>query len=446
MEDMASDGRDPNEPQGRALAVVRGRAFNFFTAAVIGANTIYLGFETDFADSESELSTNLWFYIEIGFTLIFFIELLLRLFAERGRFFHDRWNGFDSVLVLITCLDTFIIEHIVQDSGHTDFVSIGRIIRLVRMARIIRLLRFFRTLWLLIIGVVDAMRTLVWAWVLITIITFVFSIFMTRALGLRHGDENPDVEEQFGRVENSMFTLFQVMTLEGWPTIARNAMDYEPWIWVIFIVFLLTTTFSIMNVIVAVIVEGTLEQAHDRTTESVKPTLLDKAELDKVGAKISEMFCATDANSDGQVSKEEFMSSLHRQDVISYLSDVGIDMRQAENLFDILDYDNSGSLDADEYSRGVLKARGEAQAKDVLGLQCELWRYELKIKEELQTLCIRVNTDMAKVDEEVDLLRLDISRLGGMIGNHSVQARVQDSSFMQSRVRTTDSLPIYALE
>ena len=37
---------------------------------------------------------------------------------------------------------------------------------------------------------------------------------------------------------------------------------------------------------------------------------------------------------------------------------------------------------------------------DTLG---ELWRYELQIKEELQSLCIRVNSDMAKVDEQIQL-------------------------------------------
>jgi len=408
---MEKEGLPMNQNQGFVLEFTQGRPFNLLMAAVIAVNTIYLGIETDF-DDEYRSGMQIWYYLELGFTSVFLIELLLKLYAERWLFFNDRWNSFDFVLVVITCLDAFVLEQIAKESGSSiDFVSVIRVLRLLRVARIIRLLRFFRTLWLLIIGVLDAMRTLVWAWVLITIIIFTFAVILTRVLGLRHGNDNRDVKEQFGKVEGSMFTMFQVLTLEGWPSIARNAIEYEPWIWIMFVVFLLMTTFSIMNVIVAVIVEGTLEQANDRQAETRKRQ---QAEMQKAGGKVIEMFCATDANGDGQVTKEEFLASMKRQDVLTYLSEVGIDVRQASNLFDILDYDDSGSLDAEEFSRGVLKARGEAQAQDVLAVQCELWRYELKIKEELQNLCIRVNCNMEKVDDEIDRLRLDISKLDGL--------------------------------
>jgi len=416
-------------PEGLAWAITHGRSFNIVMAVVIAINTIYLGIETDMDIGELE-SNIVWFCCELGFTVVFCIELIFRLFAERRFFFRDRWNCFDFLLVFITCSDTFILQNIAQEGGTQNFVSIIRVLRLFRIARIVRLLRFFETLWLLIIGVCDAMRTLVWAWVLITIIIFVFAIFMTRAMGIPHGKEDWVVQEQFGRVENSMFTLFQIMTLEGWPDIARNAMDYEPWIWILFIVFLLTTTFSIMNVIVAVIVEGTLGNANDRNADAIKRQA---AELEKHASKVAEMFCATDADSDGQVTKDEFMTSMKRPDVLAYLSEVGIDMRQAENLFDILDYDDSGSLDADEFSRGVLKARGEAQAQDVLSVQCELWRYELKIKDELQALCIRVDADMSKVDEQLDLLRMDVSGLDEVMSDLDVP---EDN--LQSLDRTTD--------
>lgn len=406
---MESLEREESYAQKRVLAVTRGRSFMICSALVIAIHVLYLGIETDFDDARGA-PDGVWFYLELVFTLVFIVELLLRLFAERTQFFYDRWNVFDFALVLISCLDTFIIGQIENDSVRSfGFLNILRGLRLLRLARIVRLLKFFRTLWMLIIGVLDAMRTLVWAWVLITVIIFVFAVFMTRVLGREHADLSDDLRQQFGRVEYSMFTLFQIMTLEGWPSIARNAMKYEPWIWIVFILFLFSTTFSLMNVIVSVIVESTLDQAKDRKAENMKRQ---EAELKNAGDKVTEVFNASDGNGDGVVTKEEFIEAMGRKDVLAYLTEVGIDARQAENLFDILDYDDSGSLDSSEFRKGILKMRGEAQAQDVLAVQCSLWRYELRVREDLQALCRRVHIDMAKVDEEIDLLHQDVSLLG----------------------------------
>merc|ERR1719469_908273 len=157
-----------------------------------------------------------------------------------------------------------------------------------------------------------------------------------------------------------MFTMFQVMTLEGWPTIARTAMEEEP---LSLLVFLVLTTFSIMNVIIAVIVESTMEQANNNRAEIVRRQ---EEELRKAGDKVAEVFQRTDADGNGQITKDEFLEALQRADVNDYLVEVGVDARQAENFFDILDFDGSGTLDAREFTSGVLRSRGQAQAKDVL--------------------------------------------------------------------------------
>ena len=43
---------------------------------------------------------------------------------------------------------------------------------------------------------------------------------------------------------------------------------------------------------------------------------------------------------------------------------MGIDPNEAEYLFTILDYDNSGCLDASEFVGGLLKVIGTAKAKE----------------------------------------------------------------------------------
>merc|ERR1719473_2294555 len=112
----------------------------------------------------------------------------------------------------MACLDTFVLSALVDGSEMSAF-GVMRVLRVARLARIFRLLRFFKELWLLVAGIFDAMRTLFWAWTLITLLIYIFGIFTTRMIGQAHIQVD-EIRDYFGDVPKSMFTLFQVMTTE----------------------------------------------------------------------------------------------------------------------------------------------------------------------------------------------------------------------------------------
>ena len=60
-----------------------------------------------------------------------------------------------------------------------------------------------------------------------------------------------------------MFTLFQVMTVEGWPDIARGVMEQSPFAWVFFVIYLLIATFMVLNLFIAVVVNAMQSQVAD---------------------------------------------------------------------------------------------------------------------------------------------------------------------------------------
>ena len=72
--------------------------------------------------------------------------------------------------------------------------------------------------------------------------------------------------EHFGNLGASLFTLFQVMTVEGWPDIARGVMAQSPYAWIFFVVFLLIATFMVLNPFIAVAVNAMQSQV----TEDLK--------------------------------------------------------------------------------------------------------------------------------------------------------------------------------
>lgn len=245
------------------------------------------------------------------------------------------------------------------------------------------------------------------------LLIYLFGILTTRLLGHPYREIDPDVMDHFGTVSASMFTLFTVMTTEGWADVARTCMKHQSWSAFMFVIFMTCTTFAIMNVVVAVIVENTLDAAVHQ-----KEDLMEKEEEEKRTAcnKIGEVFRAADADGNGVLTKEEFIRALELPEVMKLLHEVGIDLRQAENLFDILDYDGSGSLDVAEFVEGVMKARGDAKAKDVLAVQCDFWRTDQKVNVALGKMQERTLTHMEAVEAGTAILKDDLAQLRQIMG------------------------------
>lgn len=60
----------------------------------------------------------------------------------------------------------------------------------------------------------------------------------------------------FDRIDDSMFTLFQIMCLDEWSAIALDVMTVYPWSWIIFVSFVVITAFVVVNLIIAVICDA----------------------------------------------------------------------------------------------------------------------------------------------------------------------------------------------
>merc|ERR1719160_568181 len=130
-------------------------------------------------------------------------------------------------------------------------------LRMMRLVRVVRLFRLFRHLWLLLQGIINAVRALVWVVVMLTLFIFNYAILMTRILGqgeklqrlcaqheqglplnpatraawtpeeLENQEMACEIRSWFGWVPESMFTLFTIVTAEAWNDVARPVMNPE---------------------------------------------------------------------------------------------------------------------------------------------------------------------------------------------------------------------------
>jgi len=94
-----------------------------------------------------------------------------------------------------------------------------------------------------------------------------------------------DFDAWFGTLGNSLYTLFQVMTLESWSMgIVRPVMEVHPWAWAFFVPFIIIATFTILNLFIGIIVSTMQELSLIPEQNNVDPEVL--ALLERIDADL----------------------------------------------------------------------------------------------------------------------------------------------------------------
>lgn len=166
---------------------------------------------------------------------VFVIEIAFRLAAHRLAYFRDPWNVFDFVVVGIA---------LIPASGPLA------VLRALRVLRVLRLITLVPSMKRVIGGLLSALPGLGSVCAIIGLIFYVSAVIATRLYGAAF-------PEWFGTLGGSVFTLFQVMTLESWAMgIVRPIMEVFPLAWIFFLIFILASTFTLLNLFIAVIVSA----------------------------------------------------------------------------------------------------------------------------------------------------------------------------------------------
>ena len=223
----------------RLGAWVESRGFQNAIVALIVLNAITLGLET------SETVMARWGtpirLIEHAVLALFVIEIALKLIAFDLRFFRSAWNVFDFLIVAIA---------LVPASG--PFA----ILRALRILRVLRLLGKVPRLRQLIESLLRALPSIGWVVFLLLMVFYIFGVMGTQLFG----DAFPQF---FGTLGSTLYTLFQIMTLESWSMgVARPVIEQFPFAWVYFVVFILITAFTVLNLFIGIIVTTMQESVH----------------------------------------------------------------------------------------------------------------------------------------------------------------------------------------
>lgn len=213
---------------------------------LIVVNAVTLGLET--SKQVMETAGGLLILLDRTLLGIFVAEILVKLYAFGGRFFRNPWNLFDFFVVGIALLPS------------TGPLTVLRVLRVLRLISMVPRFRFV---------VESLLRAIPGIMSIAGLLVILFYVAAVMATGL-FGERFP---QWFGSIGESMFSLFQVMTLESWSMgIARPVMEVYPWAWSFFVPFILIATFTMLNLFIAIIVstmQSMVEEQKEQETAQI---------------------------------------------------------------------------------------------------------------------------------------------------------------------------------
>jgi voltage-gated sodium channel len=218
--------------------LVETRSFQHAIMAVIVINAATLGAAT--APNLSDRTSDLLHRLDLLALGIFVLELAAKLYVYRLRFFRDPWNCFDFLVIGVALMPA------------SGAFSVLRALRVLRMLRLISMVPSMRRVVSTLLAAIPGVLSIIG---LLVLLVYVSAVMGTNLFA----DAAPDY---FGDLGTSLWTLFQTLTGEAWPDIAQDVMDEEPMAWIFFLIFILISTFVVLNLFLAVVV-GAMESVRD---------------------------------------------------------------------------------------------------------------------------------------------------------------------------------------
>ncbi len=218
--------------RAQAVALVEHRGFQRFVITLIVFNAVTLGLETS-ARMMADYGT-LLHVLDRATLGVFVLELLARFYGYGWKFFRDPWSVFDVLVIGVA---------LVPAAGPLS------VLRTLRVLRVLRLVSAVPSMRRVVSGLLAAVPGMASVASLLALVIFVAGVMATKLFG-------GIAPAYFGDLGTSLFTLFQIMTGEAWPDVARQVMAAAPLAWVFFVIYILVSSFAVLNLFIAVVVSG----------------------------------------------------------------------------------------------------------------------------------------------------------------------------------------------
>jgi len=213
------------------------RENSFFQAFVIGViifSALLVGSTTYDVDPQFSIILS---YLDYAVTIFFVLELSIRFLGEekKSEFLKDGWNLFDTIIVTVSLIP--------MGAGNSALL-----LRLLRIFRVLRLISFIPELRILIESLLKSLPRIGYVCLLLFIIIYIYAAFGS----ILFAEADPSRWKDIG---TAVITLVQVMTLSSWEQVMLPMQEKFWWAWVYFYTFIALGAITLLNLIIAVLVD-----------------------------------------------------------------------------------------------------------------------------------------------------------------------------------------------
>ncbi|CAE7694536.1 scn4aa [Symbiodinium sp. CCMP2456] len=291
------------------------------------------------------------FYLDMVFSVIFTIDVTLRISILQGMFWRGGISNYIDLLVVVLSWTVYILAE--------NFPVKPMILRLIRFGKLVRALKVVRisqsleSLAFLMSCLRASGTVLVWTMSLLACIQCIAALFASNMLHFFLVDEDYDVE-----VRRAVFRYYG--TFSG----SFLTMFVTEWWTLFFLLYRCLVGFAVLNVVNAVFVQSTLKVAH--ADEELQFEAKQKAQRNLMN-KLQNMFLALDTSGDGLLSWEEFNEAISSPKMAFWMSQLELESSDLKSLFTLLD-GGDGLISVNEFMEGATRLRGPAKSIDVAKL------------------------------------------------------------------------------
>lgn len=387
MRDRSREGIEQVSALERCADFLQSAVFESALSALLVANVFFMALEMQFLGmvsgweidkyDEPVPSQSSWptinRVITVGdfvFTVIFAVDVTVRIVVLRCRFWRAVMNWIDAIVVATSSVQWFM-PSLAIDAVYLRLIRLGKLARAFRM---VTMSRSLDSLQLLLKCCASSVDMLFWSFCLLTFIQCISGMILSALVREYLNDDTKPLQirqqvwDYYGTFTRTFLTMFEIL-FANWGPPCRVLVDYvDEAFSLFFLVYRCMIGYAVLNVVNAVFVQQTLLMAANDEDLAFKQKQKDWALYTK---KVQRLFSAMDTSEDGMVTLDEFAQLIESPKLRFWMSQLELDYHDLLGLFEMLD-DGDGEISMKEFIENAQKLKGPAKAIDLHRLETKL--------------------------------------------------------------------------
>jgi len=216
--------------------------------------------------------------VDVIISIFFIVEISIKIYFSRGDYFISVGNWFDFIVVAVS-IPSLVIFFIPDIGFDISFLTVFRVLRVTKSFRFIK---FIPNIAGLIRGITRALKSSV-----LVLVGFVIYIFVGGVLSNYLFSPHPNFDNPL----NSMYTIFQIFTIEGWFDVAGSIAEdmsgmQKAFTYLYFVVFVLTGGILGVSLVNSIFVDAMLQENNKNASNKLEDI---ESQLKSIERKLDEL-------------------------------------------------------------------------------------------------------------------------------------------------------------